>query len=69
MSGRHAVVRRVVAEARIRGDVVDRTTPAPVNVGPKIAVLRGIGNRENASRGAPDSVYSMYDSPAALTTL
>jgi hypothetical protein len=34
-----------------------------------MAVLRGMGNPENASRGAPDKVYSMYDSPAAFTTL
>ena len=59
----------IVAE---RGSAVtssSRTTAVPVNVGPKIAVFRGIGKRENASRGAPESVYSMYDSPAASTTL
>jgi hypothetical protein len=30
-----------------------RTTPSPWNVGLKTAVLRGIGKRSNASRGAP----------------
>ena len=40
--------------------------PSPRNVGPNSAVLRGIGNFANASRGAPDSVYSMYDSPSAF---
>ena len=55
-----------------RGSAVtslNRTTAVPWNVAAKIAVFRGIGNRENASRGAPDSVYNMYDSPAGSTTL
>ena len=33
-----------------------RTTPVPLNVGSKTAVLRGIGNFENASRGTPEIV-------------
>ncbi len=33
-----------------------RTTPSPLNVGPKISVFRGIGNRLNASRGTPEIV-------------
>ena len=33
--------------------------PLPSKVGANTAVLRGIGNFENASRGTPESVYSM----------
>ena len=47
----------------------DRTTPVPSNVGANTAVLRGIGNFANASRGTPESAYSMYDSPASFFTL
>ena len=42
-----------------------RTTPVPLNVGSNTSVLRGIGNFENASRGTPEIVYSVYDSPAS----
>src|SRR3546814_742334 len=37
----------------------ERTTPSPRKVGAKMAVLRGIGNLANASRGTPDRLYSM----------
>ena len=30
-------------------------------------MFRGIGNFENASRGTPEIVYSVYDSPLSLT--
>jgi hypothetical protein len=33
-----------------------RTVPAPSNVGANTAVLRGIGNRVNRSRGTPEIV-------------
>ena len=40
--------------------------PSPRNVGPNSAVARGIGKFANASRGAPDSVYSMNESPSGF---
>ena len=46
-----------------------RTTPVPLNVGSNTSVLRGIGNFENASRGTPEIVYSVYDSPDSLIEL
>jgi hypothetical protein len=47
----------------------ERTMLSPVNVGANTAVLRGMGNFENAERGTPESVYSMYCSPLGFTTL
>ena len=43
-------------KASARSVPLIRTTPAPSNVGPNTAVLRGIGNFENASRGTPEIV-------------
>jgi hypothetical protein len=40
-----------------------RTVPVPSNVGANTAVLRGIGKASNSSRGTPEMVYSVYDSP------
>ncbi|MGY4428312.1 hypothetical protein ACVWWO_000789 [Bradyrhizobium sp. F1.13.1] len=37
----------------------DLTTPEPSKVGPKRAVLRGIGKFSNADGEAPDSEYSI----------
>ncbi len=45
-----------------RGSLVmlgERTVGSPAKVGAKTAVLRGIGNLVKASRGTPESVYSM----------
>ena len=46
-----------------------RITSVPWKVGANTAVARGIGKFANASRGAPESVYSVYDSPASFSTL
>jgi hypothetical protein len=46
-----------------------RTRPLASRLGPNSAVARGIGNFANASRAAPDSVYSMKAPPSGFSTL
>jgi hypothetical protein len=50
------MIRRTLAVAGILQDVMGANDALPRKVGSKIAVLRGIGNFSNASRGAPDRV-------------
>jgi len=59
VSLRHAEIGVVTPEARILVMSGERTSPSPLNVGANTAVFLGIGNFENASREAPDSVWSM----------
>ena len=55
---------------RVVQAVTDAATEASgAQFGANTAVLRGMGNFENASRATPDNAYSMYDSPASFFTL
>src|SRR6185312_8096266 len=53
---RHAVVRRILAVARVLGDVVDPYQAFAGKGRSEHPVLRGMPNLANASRGAPQSV-------------
>ena len=55
----HAEVRCALPVAWIELTSSSRTGPSPRKVGASSAVSRGWGKFANASRGAPDSVYSM----------
>ena len=52
-------MRIVVTVAVISEDIVGTDRALPLKVAENTAVLRGIGNFENASRGTPERVYSV----------
>jgi len=69
MAGRHPVIRSVATVAGICGDVGAANDAASLERRLEHLGVRGMGNLENASRGATEIVKSVYDSPDSLTRL